>query len=133
MQRFTMEKIQRAAVILTHTSHKGCNSFIFTYSSFLYNFNPYTPCGVQLNRTWRFYITLLFQPMHPLWGATRAVYGSATGISTPVPLVGVQREKYGVPHFIYLFQPMRPSTGRHCKRERKSVFLSAKILNNFPN
>ncbi len=41
---------------------------------------------------------------------------------SPCTTCGVQRKKYGVPHFIYLFQPLRPSTGCHCKREWEMCF-----------
>ena len=78
--------------------------YFYIFIIFIY-FNPYTPCGVQLNRAWRFYITLLFQPMHPLWGATRAVYGSATGISIHAPSRGATYNIFSQMQHILYFNP----------------------------
>ena len=103
-----------ATIFSTHTSHKGCNSFIFTYSSFLHNFNPYTPCGVQLNKAWRFHITLLFQSMHPR-GVQQKPVGERSGSSgnfNPCTLAGCNILASGrsTKLFISIHAPSRGAT-----------------------
>ncbi len=60
----------------------------------LKDFNPRTPCGVRLIRRIVIYMTTVFQPTHPLRGATsRGVSVTVVAtISTHAPLAGCDEE-----------------------------------------